>query len=90
MNQISNVNPENNTFMNKKHIKDLKKYSLFIPKEIVTIKSDMNIFIIKETNSFLCGKSMYKEKIAPTVEPMISLNLFTFIYKNLETDNKIK
>ena len=76
--------------MNKKHIKDLKKYFLFIPKETVIIKSDIIIFIIKEKNSFLCGKSMYKEKIAPIVEPAISLNRFAFIYKNLETDNKIK
>ena len=90
MNQISKVKPENNTFMNKKHIIDLIKYFLFIPKETITIKNDIINFIIKEMHSFFWGNNMYKEKKAPIVDPEMSLNLFIFIYKNLETDNKIK
>ena len=33
---------------------------------------------------------MYKEKSDPIVDPKISFHLFIFMYKNLETDNKIK
>ena len=50
----------------------------------------MNNFIKIEINKFGSGINMYQEYIAPNISPKITLDNFSFKFKNLDVVSKIK